>query len=216
MFKKIDKRLDHKVVKAAFLVSVSVAVILAGALWFTDQQAPTLKDVLSQNGKNGSPDFSLFVASLLALSLATISATRGYETFKRSKPVVKAVLPEKPVATIEQTTEQINEKKMIEGLKNNLKESGKVKAWLQQENVSVKERSASLTAELEEISRAEKMLRKSNVSLSKECERLKSENEMLLLKINSLEIKPKKRAAKKTKTKAKRRIGKKRKSKSKK
>jgi hypothetical protein len=190
----INARLNNNYVKGTFIVLVVVAMGLAGWLWLGNQQAPTLGDVLSNKMGNRSADFSMLVASLLALSLAGITLTRGYEILKRKTSAPKAPLTQAPPAA--------DNSGLVVGLKSDLKELGRVKEWLQQENVSLKERIANLTSETDEMSRAEKMLRKSNISLSKECERLKSENEMLLLKVNALKMKPKKgkaRARAKTK-----------------
>jgi len=195
---KVKVLWENKFLKVWFVILILAVIVLAGRTWLiSQQQHPSLAEVLSRNPGQASNDLSLFVVALLALSLATMSAAKGYELYKRNKSLACAVLPEESVAVADETS------KALSGLKRNLDELVKMKEWLKEENVKLKERLSDLAAELEEMTRAEKMLRKSNISLSKECERLKSENEMLLLKVNSLKIKPKRTTGKKKKTKAK-------------
>ncbi len=189
---------ENKFLKLWFVILILAMLVLAGRTWFiSQQQTPSLAEVLSRSSGQASNDLPLFIVSLLALSLATMSAAKGYEVYKQNKAPACAVLPQEPSAVADETT------KALAGLKHSLAELVKMKEWLQSENVKLKERLSDLAAELEEMTRAEKMLRKSNISLSKECERLKSENEMLMLKINSLKIKPKRTTGKKRKVKAK-------------
>ena len=177
-----------------------VLFLLGGRALSLAQISPSLTQVLTHKvGHSAStwPDFSLLVASLLAMSLATMSAAKGYELVKRNRPMANAILPEftelprlsEEVAAIE--TKLTEKEGVIESLRKHIEQLNKGKDWVHQENSGLKEKLGNLTSAGEEISRAEKMLRKSNISLSKECERLKAENEMLLLKISSLAIKPK-------------------------
>lgn len=195
---KVKAVWENKFFKLWFVILILAVLVLAGRTWLlSQQQTPSLADVLSRNSGQASNDLSLFVVSLLALSLATMSAAKGYEIYKKNRSLACAVIPEAPEAAANETEQALS------GLEKNLSELIKMKEWLQSENVKLKERLSELGAELEEMTRAEKMLRKSNISLSKECERLKSENEMLMLKINSLKIKPKRITGKKKRTKAK-------------
>jgi len=194
--KNVLKILDQRYAKAALTVLFTVTTVLAIRFFLFQQNAPTLGDVLSQNTGKGVENLSMFIASLLAVSLATFSAAKSYELYKRNKSIVSPILPEEPVADSLMDS-------AVEELQGSNEELKTIKEWLEHENAALKERLGNLSSEVEEINKAEQMLRKSNISLSKECERLKSENELLLLKINSLMIKPKSSSKDKTKTKRK-------------
>jgi hypothetical protein len=200
---------------------VLVVVILGGRSLSTANATPSLEQVLSSKivshvsataktpPMSGAPDFALVVVSLLAMSLATMSAAKGYEIFRRNRSLSSEILSELP--SLPQLSEEtaaleikVAEKEdAVRSMRKHIEQLNKGKDWLQQENSGLKEKVGSLTSGVEEISRAEKMLRKSNVSLSKECERLKAENEMLLLKVSSLAIKPQRNVGKVSKTAAK-------------
>ncbi|MBU0672414.1 MAG: hypothetical protein KJ732_05245 [Candidatus Margulisbacteria bacterium] len=185
MKSKLKELFGNRFVMAWLLVLILIAGVLVTRWWFVSQQAPTLSEVLNRSTVKQSPDFSILIASLLALSLATMSAAKGYEVYKRNSVLTCAVIPEEPVSVASEKTAA------LQGLQEDVTELSKVKTWLQQENIELKERLANIAAETEEIAQAEKMLRKSNISLSKECERLKVENEMLLLKVSSMALRPK-------------------------
>ncbi|MBN2057614.1 MAG: hypothetical protein JW782_02330 [Candidatus Saganbacteria bacterium] len=182
----LKKLVSVKFMVVWFSLLVLLIVVLTGRVWLVGQQPPTLEQVLARQTESTSPDLSALLASLLALSLATMSAAKGYEIFKRNRSLT-CVLPEAP-ARPDASEKSGGE---IETLRGDVDELSRLKEWLQQENSELKERFGNLSSEVEEITRAEKMLRKSNISLSKECERLKAENEMLLLKISSISLKPK-------------------------
>jgi len=57
------------------------------------------------------------------------------------------------------------------------------------ENVKLRDKLNLLSAEAEELGRAENVLKRSNVALSRECDRLKSENEMMMLRASAVEVK---------------------------
>lgn len=194
--KNVLKILDQRYAKATLTVLFTVTTVLAIRFFLFQQSTPTLEDVLSQNTGKGVENLSMFIASLLAISLATFSAAKSYELFKKNRLVVSPILPDE-LADIPKVDSAFEE---LQGSNEELKT---IKEWLEHENAALKERLSNLSSEVEEINKAEQMLRKSNISLSKECERLKSENEMLLLKINSLMIKPKSNTKDKTKTKRK-------------
>ncbi|MBI5399904.1 hypothetical protein HZB07_04770 [Candidatus Saganbacteria bacterium] len=165
---------------------LALMAVLSSQAFSIAKRAPSLSQVLAKkpvHARLPGPDFTLLIASLLSMSLATMSAAKGYKFFKRSRTsasVAKLAEQEAVIAFLRQHIEQLN----------------KGRNWLQEENIGLKEKLGTLTVEIEEVSRAEKMLRKSNISLSQEGERKKAENEMLLLKISALAIKPKKRIGK--------------------
>jgi uncharacterized protein (DUF3084 family) len=136
----------------------------------------------------------MLAASLLALSLATISVAKSYEILRRGRPMAAVVLPQ---VKVEQSKDAGN--KELEELRQAL-------AGLQLENAELQSGLKGLKGEFRDVDKIEKMLRKSNISLSKECERLRSENEILMLKINSMKIKTKKRGNGKAKRKAQVRV----------
>jgi hypothetical protein len=194
MMEKTRKKAKKRFEMAWLAILVLVLTLYGGGVLFLSQNAPTLGDVLAGNQKNSSPNLSLLVASLLALSLATMSVAKGYEIFKRNRSIVGGVLPEKrSVASEDSRDKQIEElRKCVEGL--------------QLESTELRSRLKNIREEFKDVDKIEKMLRKSNISLSRECERLKSENEMLMLKINSMKIKPKKRGDGKAKRKTRARV----------
>lgn len=181
--------------KTWVVILVLASLALGARFLLASQSPPTLEEVLSQKTSESNDNFSFFLASLLALSLATVSVAKGYEIFKRNKCVGQTMLPEIPVVAPENSE--------LESLRRSAEELRRIKDWLVKENSGLKERLNNQSSEVEDVVRAEHMLRKSNISLSKECERLKSENEILTLKINSLVMKPKRNnGKKKIKTKA--------------
>jgi len=132
----------------------------------------SIADVLARTS-NGGFDFSMFVVSLLALSLATISAAKGYEIINRRRPVDPAV---------EIQTEEITElKETIKKLERCCGDVGDKKASLLADNTELKDQLNKIIFDLGEVSRAEQMLRKSNISLSRELERLASEPKIQLI-----------------------------------
>jgi hypothetical protein len=195
MLERLKRSLSKGFTRTWVVILILASAILGARYFFVSQHSPTLEEVLARNAGGGSPDISLYIVSLLALSLATISVAKGYEIVKRSKSVGKVALPEDPAVGPEDSE--------LGSLRRSLEEIRRIKDWLVQENAGLKGRLHNQTSEVEDINRAEQMLRKSNISLSKECERLKSENEILTLKVNSLVMKPKRKIGKKkTKTKA--------------
>ncbi|MDD5383007.1 MAG: hypothetical protein PHH60_05070 [Candidatus Margulisbacteria bacterium] len=163
------KKMRSKFVRTWLLIFALTFAVLAARFVFASNTAPTLEEVLARDGGKSRGDLSLVIASLLALSLATISVAKGYEIVRRSRPVAEAVLPE-------------------DNLK--LEELVCLLDCSRQENERLKERADLLSSEAEELSRVEKLLRISNISLGKECERLRSENEMATLRVNSINMKP--------------------------
>ena len=171
--------------KIWFVMLVLVAAVLGLRFFLLSQGAPTLQEVLNHNRFGGAFDLSLIIASLLCLSLATLSAAKGYEIVTRSRSVAAAVLPEMLEAS-QSASEELNAEH--EKLKQN-------EEFVRQENNELVTRLRRLSSDVEEFRRIEPMLRKSNIALGKECERLKAENEDLILKINSFNPKPEKKAA---------------------
>ncbi|MFH1361315.1 MAG: hypothetical protein ABIH69_01510 [bacterium] len=159
---------------------------------FFNQASSSLEAVLTKRPQN-SFDFSVFVASLLALSLASISVAKGYEVLKRNHAVTDTVLPDLGVDSIrsEIDNEEIAElKQALIRLEKDKDELHQAKEYIKHENMELKDQLNRLTFDHGEVSRAEQMLRKSNISLSRECERLTSENEVLLLKMDLFEATP--------------------------
>jgi hypothetical protein len=178
--KKIMRKLKSRFAKVWLFTLILVLVALTARFVFFNH-APTLEEVLSQRQIGNSYDISLFIATLLAFSLMALSLAKGYEILKRNKPIADTVLPEEKNKLLEEESEELNWE---------VEELTKANDFFIRENAELKDRLNKLTSRLEETDQTEQMLKKSNVSLSKECERLKSENEILILKVNSL-IKPK-------------------------
>jgi hypothetical protein len=184
--KRIKRYWKSRFVRIWSALLVLVFIVLAVRMLGFDHASPSLEQVLSKNTGSKGSDFSLFIASLLAFSFATLSAAKGYELFKRNRAFCKGIMPEMALDIDEHKTMIVDLKRNLEELLSYNEELRSTKDWLEQENTGLKDRLSNLTCEIEEVKSAEQMLRKSNISLSKECERLKSDNEILMLRINSL------------------------------
>ena len=203
MLDNLKNRFKDRFVIAWGLILVLVLLAVGAKFIFASQLNPSIDDVLSRSPQTGF-DFSMFVASLLALSLATISAAKGYEILKRNHSLAGSVMcqsPEEDIAEQIQAEELAELRETIQKLERCCHDLGANKARLKQENHDLKEQLNKFSFDLGEVSRAEQMLRKSNISLSRECERQKSENEVLALRVETLESEPKVRLIKaRTKT----------------
>ncbi|MFA5840410.1 MAG: hypothetical protein WC890_07160 [Candidatus Margulisiibacteriota bacterium] len=173
-------------------VGVLLLVVVAGGIHFAffGNNNPSLQDVLTNKPAPGSWDLSLLVASMLALSLATLSAAKGYEIVKRSKNK-QAELPiaENEMDSLETITplnlELESIKTECESYKKMHSEAMQSIHFLQEENVDLAGRIKILYSEIDEVRKLEAMLRKSNIALGKECEKVRAENEELVLKLRA-------------------------------
>ncbi len=196
MIKKLKSKLRGRYVKVGLSILILIAVILAGKSLFFTQQAPSLREVLAHSPTGGAHDLPLIIASLLAFSFAMLSAAKGYEIFKRNKSFTPAVLSKEAINPFKTTGGY-----GVSRLKN--KEFDELKD-LRLENHRLKNQPGEIRSELDELKEIAHALRKSNISLGKDCERLKNDNEMLILKNSSLKIKSRQANRKKTsKTKKK-------------
>lgn len=181
MKKKISQGLKSRFV-VIWIALLVVIVGLVAVRYLFNQTPPTLVEVLSQDHvkKSGfSWDLSLIFASLAAFSLAALSLAKGYEMVSRKKPV-EAVCPSGvEVGVLE---------KDIEGKNQEIEKLAKCNGDLQECKGELETRLKIVNCEVEELKRIEQMLRKSNISLGKECERLKSDNEELMLRANAIKI----------------------------
>jgi len=180
--------LKKRFVKVWLLILVLVGVILSARFLVFNQQAPSIQDVLSHNQLGGAFDLSMIVASLLALSLATLSAAKGYEVYKRHRATDEISLSD--ILDSAETEEKPNDDFL------EMKRSAEM---LKQANEKLLSRLKGLHSETEDFKRTEGMLRKSNIALSRECERLKSENEEIVLKVKAVTSQPKAKTKAKTK-----------------
>ena len=183
--KRIKRYWKSRFVRIWLALLVLVFIVLAVRMLGFDHGSPSLEQVLSKNTGPKSGDFSLFIASLLAFSFATLSAAKGYEFYRKSKLISKTIMPEIPLDIDEHKNMVVDLKRNLEELLSYNEELRSAKNWLEQENTGLKDRLSNLSCEIEEIKSAEQMLRRSNIALSKECERLKSDNEVLMLRINA-------------------------------
>jgi hypothetical protein len=191
MKEKLGQLWQNRFARVWLMILVVALGLLVVRLGTIGQPAPTLSDVLAKDPVQQSSkpaDVPLFVASILALSLATLSAAKSFEILKRNRAKVCPPAVEEPRIIIRRE----DNVERLEALRKETAELSKANSWFKEENSKLKLRIGEIAAELEELSRAEKMLKKSNISLGKESERLRAENELLLLKVNSLEVKPKK------------------------
>lgn len=171
-----------------------VVLLLALHFIFSAQHSPSLQDVLT---KHGDPyQGSLLVAGLLALSLLGVSLAKGYELVTRRQAIAEMIMPEECVCS-----EEITEDKEIEVLRKGIKELRETieqlesgKETLELENSCLQDEFAYQETRLKDLVSIEEMLRQSNIALGKECERMKAENEELVLKLNSFQLKDKKKS----------------------
>jgi hypothetical protein len=174
-------------------VWLTIVVLVAGILLIRAQisvaQAPTLSDVLAKESKadkaSNAFDPGLLVVSLLGLSVVTLSAAKSVELVQRHRCRQTMAAQDEPKIIIRRE----DNLERLDALRKESAELSKANSWFKEENSKLKLRVGELIAELEELSRAEKMLKKSSFSLGKEIERLKAENELLMLKVSSLETK---------------------------
>lgn len=178
------------------MVILGLAVlVLAARFLILESHRPGLKDVLAQNPPQNSFDPSLWVASMLAFSLAALSVAKGYEIFQRNRSVAVALIPEEEEEGLAQ---EINPDGSTEG-----EELKRIREALLLENSEYKEQVKKAHVKIEEISQVEQILRRSNIALGKECERLKAENEEFQFRINALKIKPVRKKSKRKLVKSK-------------
>ncbi|MFH1826331.1 MAG: hypothetical protein ABH823_03460 [bacterium] len=185
MVKRLKKHLKNHFARLWLAVLLLALLVMGFHFLFSAGQEPSLQQVLSHDQLGNSPDLSMFIASLLAMSLATLSAAKGYEIFKRSRSAVEMIIPDLSEAEAQKNQE-------YEELRRREEE-------LVLESVEYRDELQKLGSELDELKQMEPMLRQSNISLGQECERLKSENESLGLKLASLRpqlIKPAKKKGK--------------------
>jgi hypothetical protein len=175
-------RIESKKVVRTGLVISGLTILLAANGFCSDSKAPTIEQVLLKGAAKGAQNFSFAVAGLLALSLATLSAARGYDMIRKRKSLgglfqadaSDSSAPPEPIepelgAKISKLTN------MLDGAHG--------------ENAKLRDKLNLLSAEAEELGRAENVLKRSNVALSRECDRLKSENEMMMLRASAMEVK---------------------------
>lgn len=182
MLKKIKKKFNSRFMRVWIILFILVIAGLAARMIYINQSSPTIKEVLnSEVGK--SPDFSAFLLCAVAFSMLALSLAKGYEIFKRGRATL---LDEpKPQVNIYSDSED-----KFESLEKNLAEAKKSKDDLVEHNMELSNRLRTTISEFETVKQIEQILRKSNIALGRECERLKSENEQLMLKVNSEKIKP--------------------------
>ncbi|MEA3494134.1 MAG: hypothetical protein U9R38_07120 [Candidatus Margulisiibacteriota bacterium] len=210
MSNKITSSFRGKSGKILLSLLVLVLLITVSRHLFFNSSPPTLEDVLSRQhaGESSDPkNLSVIIASLVALSLTALSLAKSYEIVKRKKACPEMILPE---VKDEPMPVDLGEDREIEEL-------SQIKETLMLQNGELQTQLRISACEIEELKRIEQMLRKSNISLGKACERLKAENEDLVLKANTIKIaKPKKvvkvataRVLRKKKTKTRAKIRKK-------
>jgi len=184
--------MKSKFTKIWVILFLVVCVVLIFRFILAQNNQPTLEQVLKNNR---SVDLSMVITSLLALSLATMSAAKGYEVLKRSQPMADVMLEEKPAD--EYHDEKIAELDFM--VKELSRETERVKAeseMISRDNEELKNQIKKAALEYMEINKVEQMLRKSNITLSKEYETLKLENEKLQV-VEKTAVKPVKIAKKK-------------------
>ncbi len=205
MSNKITSPFRSKFGKIWLSLLVLVLLITAARYLFFNSAPPTLEDVLSQQHvreSSNSKNLSLIIASLVALSLTALSLAKSYEIVKRKKACPEMILPE-----VKEEPAPVDLSKDRE-----IDELGQIKETLMMQNGELQTQLRISACEIDELKRIEQMLRKSNISLGKGCERLKAENEELVLKANTIKIaKPKKVVKIATARVLKRKIRKKRK-----
>ncbi|MFC1511483.1 hypothetical protein ACFL5U_03770 [Candidatus Margulisiibacteriota bacterium] len=187
MLKKVKKMFQSKFVKLWVILLLLVVGILIAQ---QSRHTPTLEEVLTLNQVKPAGNLSMFIGSLLAFSLVALSVAKGYEVFRRSRPIDEAVRAELAMDTVDLAEH------------DELKQRA---AELNEHNMQLRATIDKLSPEFNKLKAAEQMLRKNNISLSKEFEKLKFESEALILKIDAAKVKPK---AKKLKIKARRRVSK--------
>ncbi len=205
MIRKIKNKLKNRFMKAWLIIFIAVIAIFIARVLFLNQNAPSLAEVLARTHAKSPLDISAFIISLLAFSLAALSLAKGYEIFKRNRTITDVVLPEEKVE-ISNDIKNDEKDSMIEKLKKDIEELKRSEEGILEENLRIRNQMKQNIAEHEMIKQFEQALRKSNISLSKECERLKSENEQFMLKVNSIRINPKpKRPTARKRTRVKKR-----------
>ena len=174
-------RIESKLIRTSLVIS-GLTILLAANGFCSDLKSPTIEQVLSKGTAKGAQNFSFAVVGLLALSLATLSAARGYDMIRKRKSLgelFQSDISETP-APLDPIDPELGAKiaeltGMLDGAHG--------------ENGKLREQLNLLSAEAEELGRAENVLKRSNVALSRECDRLKSENEMMMLRASAMEVK---------------------------
>lgn len=182
-------------------LSVFLLIIFSARLAFSSQQTSSLHEVLVNQPSSPNPfDPTMLIMILLAFSVTTLSVAKGYEIFRRAK-LPSLVLPNGKSLAVKN-----GDAELIDELKVSLDETRRSKENMLKENEDLRSKRKIMHLELEELKRVEHMLRKSNLSLDKECERLKKQNEELLLTTSALPNLNKKSAKTKTVSKSKRTV----------
>jgi|GEM_PF-1339367 len=183
MKKKISKKFGGKFVVILGVLLVILAVVLTVRIISAKRQPPSLEEVLSQqhSPEKGKPfDFSILITSLVGFSLAAMSLAKGYEIISRRKSSDDICLPKEDFSQLDrklgEKTQEVE--KLSHANEELLAQTGELDTRLK-----------IAACEVEELKRIEQMLRKSNISLGKDCERLKAENEELMLQANAVKIK---------------------------
>lgn len=181
MNKKIADMMQSRFTKVwVSLLVLTLVLVGARYTFFSQPQAPSLEQVLLQENvpaHKNSQDLSMLIASLVAFSLAALSMAKGVEMVRKNHPVTAAVLAEeKPQVVVDFCKDR------------EIEELAQIKRALMEQNSDLRNQIRRHAQDLDEIKKVEGMLRKSNISLSRECERLKAENEELVLKVNSVVI----------------------------
>lgn len=190
MIKKIKKQFESKFLKTCLMMLVPLLLILGVRYLFFAESTPTMRQVLTQNNPVNNYDLSMFIASLLAFSFATLSVAKGYEILRRTKDVVVSVLPVQADETFSGSARNKRDQYevLIEEMKKSIDKLMRKEDCLEQENGVLRDQVKNLSSDSEELTRIEQMLRKSNISLSKECEKLKSESESLAARLSDLKV----------------------------
>ncbi|MFH1541746.1 MAG: hypothetical protein ABIE84_01495 [bacterium] len=199
MLKRIMSKFQSLFFQLFLVLIVSTAVVL---IVVSTQSKPSLDQVLQGNPAPQANNFSVFLGSLLGVSVAALSAAKGYELVKRHRMMSEVVICQ------EALTKHQNHNENLSGRLEDLEQQSN---FLREQNLEIIEHNdqlkhaiRALSDELSKVKTAEQMLRKSNISLAKECERLKFENETITLKANSMPAKPKRKTSAKVKAKKKR------------
>jgi hypothetical protein len=170
-------------------------VALGAHALLPNKSNPSLQEILANQSTRKPLNAPLIIASLLSVSIAALSAAKSYEIFKRSKSpipnIAEAMIENESEAAIEseQASESVDLKKECESYKVMHEEAARSIQLLQDENKDFASRIKILYSEIDDMKKIESMLRKSNIALGKECEKLRSENEELLLKTNTIKLK---------------------------
>ena len=181
MFERIREKLKDRFARVWLAILAGAVLIL---IFQALRKPPSLSDVLSGGQQNYLTQLPLYIASMLAFSLLALSLAKGYEIFKRNGA-------ETEVALVQETLPSADTLE-IDGLHKELAELKAANQRILSENLARKNEFNEACSQRDKLKFAEQMLRRSNLYLSKECERLKSENEMLALTASTFNVKNKK------------------------